>query len=76
MFKQCGIDPLFYTVRERTRDEILPWDFIDVGVTKDFLWREYERAKSEVVTPNCRKKCAGCGSAKFGVGVCMEQRNN
>ncbi len=76
MFKQCGIDPLFYTVRERTRDEILPWDFIDVGVTKDFLWREYERAKAEVVTPNCRKKCAGCGSAKFGVGVCMEQRNN
>ena len=42
-------------------DEILPWDIIDIGVTKEFLIRESEKAKVAVVTPNCREKCAGCG---------------
>ena len=56
-------------------DEILPWDFIDIGVTKQFLKKEWERAKQELVTPNCRTKCAGCGAARFGGGVCFEDKN-
>ena len=72
--EENGIDYTFYTSRERDRDEILPWDFIDAGVTKSFLWREYEQAKKETVTPNCRQKCAGCGAMSFGGGVCFESR--
>ena len=60
-FKETGIDIEFYTLRERSTDEILPWDFIDAGVTKKFLIREWEQAKAETVTPNCRQKCSGCG---------------
>ncbi len=69
-----GIDYRFYTSRERKKEEILPWDFIDAGVTKDFLWQEYEQAKQGAVTPNCRQKCAGCGAMTFGGGVCFEPR--
>ncbi|MFW5670480.1 MAG: B12-binding domain-containing radical SAM protein, partial [Acetivibrio ethanolgignens] len=72
--EENGIDYTFYTSRERDREEILPWDFIDVGVTKSFLWREYEQAKKETVTPNCRQRCAGCGAMSFGGGVCFESR--
>ena len=60
-FEEAGIDPDFYTYRERPADEILPWDFIDAGVSKQFLRREYETAKAEKVTPNCRMRCSGCG---------------
>lgn len=67
-----NIDIDFYTSRERDYEEILPWDFIDVGVTKKFLIREYEQAKGEALTPNCRQKCSGCGAASFGGGVCFE----
>ncbi|MGN0350549.1 MAG: TIGR03960 family B12-binding radical SAM protein [Roseburia sp.] len=74
-FAECGIDPDFYTMRERPLDEIFPWDFIDVGVTKAFLKREWETAHSETVTPNCRMRCSGCGVAKFGGGVCVEDKN-
>lgn len=63
----------FYNYREREKDEILPWDFIDIGVSKNFLWREYENSEKETVTPNCRQKCSGCGAMKFGAGVCVEQ---
>lgn len=63
----------FYNYREREKDEILPWDFIDIGVTKEFLWREYENSRKEQVTPNCRQKCSGCGAMRFGAGVCLEQ---
>ncbi|MBQ8955511.1 MAG: TIGR03960 family B12-binding radical SAM protein [Lachnospiraceae bacterium] len=70
-FADTGIDIDFYTLRERTLDESFPWDFIDIGVTKDFLKREYQRSKEEIVTPNCREKCSGCGAAKFGGGVCF-----
>ena len=73
--KETGIDPEFYTTRERSTDELLPWDFIDIGVTKDFLKREWQRAKEETVTPNCRMQCAGCGAMKFGGGVCFENKN-
>lgn len=68
------IDIDFYTSRERDYEEILPWDFIDVGVTKKFLIREYEQAKGAAVTPNCRQKCSGCGAASFGGGVCFESK--
>lgn len=71
-FAECGIDPDFYTMRERSLDEIFPWDFIDVGVTKEFLKREWQNAMSESVTPNCRMRCSGCGAKKFGGGVCYE----
>lgn len=71
-FAECGIDPDFYTMRERSLDEIFPWDFIDVGVTKEFFKREWQNAMSESVTPNCRMRCSGCGVKKFGGGVCYE----
>lgn len=60
-FKIIGVDPEFYTSRERTVDELFPWDFIDVGVTKKFLWREWENALAEKVSPDCRNNCHGCG---------------
>ena len=74
-FKETGIDIEFYTLRERSTDEILPWDFIDAGVTKKFLIREWEQAKAEIVTPNCRQKCSGCGVLKYKGGVCCESKN-
>ncbi len=74
-FEEEGIDIMFYTKRERDLDEILPWDFIDVGVSKEFFKREWQRAKDEVVTPNCRMACQGCGAAAFGGGVCFEAKN-
>ena len=69
------IDIGFYTYRDRSVDEILPWDFIDIGVTRKFMEKEWERAQAEVVTPNCRMKCSGCGAAKFGGGVCFGNKN-
>ena len=71
-FDELGIDPNFYTARERSYEEVLPWDHIDIGVTKNFLMRENEKAKQSVTTPNCRQKCAGCGVKSFGTGVCYE----
>ena len=61
-FKACGIDPNFYTTRGFGEDELLPWDGIDVGVTKKFLLRERKQAYAETVTPDCREGCAGCGA--------------
>ena len=74
-FAECGIDTDFYTMRERDLDEIFPWDFIDTGVSKEFLKREWKNAHDEKVTPNCRMKCSGCGAMKFGGGVCFENKN-
>lgn len=73
-FSELNLDPDFYTMRERSVEEILPWDFIDVGVSKKFLIREWERAKNETITPNCREKCSGCGAGVFGGGVCIENK--
>lgn len=73
-FAQCGVDPDFYTVRERALDEIFPWDFIDCGVTKEFLKREWMRAQQETVSPNCRVQCQGCGANRFDCGVCLETK--
>lgn len=74
-FDEEGVNIDFYTTRERSLDEVLPWDFIDCGVTKSFLKKEYERAMAGVVTPNCRMQCNGCGAASFGGGVCFEDKN-
>ncbi|HBA64128.1 MAG TPA: TIGR03960 family radical SAM protein, partial [Lachnospiraceae bacterium] len=71
-FEETGISIEFYTKRQRDLDEIFPWDFIDAGVTKEFLKREWKRAMEGVVTPNCRMQCQGCGAMKYGGGVCFE----
>ena len=74
-FENTGVDTAFYNLRERKEDELFPWDFIDIGVSRDFLYREWQRALAEEVTPNCRMQCSGCGAAKFGGGVCYEGKN-
>jgi len=74
-FENTGIDIAFYNLRERDLDEILPWDFINIGVTKAFLKKEWANALAEKVTPNCRTSCAGCGASIFGGGVCFESKN-
>ena len=74
-FETCGVDPDFYTLRERSLDEVFPWDFIDAGVTKEFLKREWNQAMNETVTPNCRQKCSACGALKYKGGVCYENKN-
>ncbi len=75
-FKECQIDPFFYTTRERAEDEIFPWEMIDIGVTKAFLLREWKNALAGKPSSNCRKDCLGCGAAAYGVGVCKESRIN
>ena len=75
-FAECGIDPDFYTVRERSLEEIFPWDFIDCGVTKDFLKREWQKAQKEEISHNCKIKCQGCGASRFGGGICFEGRDS
>ncbi len=70
-FAECGIDPDWY-LRERSYDEVLPWEHISIGITKEFFMRENEKAKRAETTPNCRQKCAGCGANQFGAGVCFE----
>ena len=74
-FEKTGVDIDFYTTRPRDLDEVFPWDFIDIGVTKDFMKREWKNAMEGTVTPNCRMQCAGCGAAVFGGGVCFEGKN-
>lgn len=74
--EKAGISLDFYAYRQRDLDEVLPWDFIDVGVRKDFFKKEWQRATVEqVVTPNCRMQCSGCGAAGFKGGVCFEGKN-
>ena len=68
-FAELGIDPAFYAYRRREKDEIMPWDVIDCGVTKEFLWREKEKAEKAQTTKDCRKGCNGCGLQRFK-GVC------
>lgn len=74
-FDECGIDMDFYTTRERPLDEIFPWDYIDDGVSREFLEREWKNAVEETVTPNCRERCSGCGGMQFQGGVCYENQN-
>ena len=65
-FAACGIDPAFYTSRGFGLDEVLPWDIIDIGVTKAFLRRERDKAYKGETTPSCAEKCSGCGANKLG----------
>ncbi|RGY95280.1 TIGR03960 family B12-binding radical SAM protein [Clostridium sp. AM58-1XD] len=74
-FETCGLSVDFYTTRTRSLDEVFPWDFIDAGVSKEFLKREWNEAVAEHVTPNCRQKCSACGAMKFKGGVCFENKN-
>ena len=73
-FAENGLSPEFYAGRKREYSEVNPWDHLDYGVTKKFLILENERAHKAVTTPNCREKCAGCGAACYGEGVCFEKR--
>lgn len=66
VFERTGVDPAFYANRRYSYDEVLPWDIIDCGVSKEFLIRESKRAHAEECTPNCREKCSGCGANKLG----------
>lgn len=71
-FEEEGIDIGFYTTRERELDEIFPWDFIDCGVTKEYLKREWKKAMNGEVSPNCKEKCQGCGAMRFETGICIK----
>ena len=75
-FEQCGIDPLFYTSRKRSFEEILPWDHLDYGIRKEFLISENKKAHESVTTPHCRIKCAGCGANKLNGGKCDAMRKD
>lgn len=74
-FDITGLSPDFYAHRERDIDEILPWDFINIGVRREYLAKEYEKALSGIVTPNCKENCNGCGAACFEGGICYEGKN-
>ena len=73
VFHDCGIDPAFYANRRRSFDEVLPWDHMDYGVSKEFLIQECKRAYAAETTPNCRQSCSHCGAAQFGGGICFEK---
>lgn len=69
-FRECGVDPAFYSNRRREFSEILPWDHLDYGIRKEFLAEENKKAHQSVTTPNCRQKCAACGAARLNGGKC------
>ncbi len=73
-FEECGIDPDFYSKRERSFDEVLPWDHIDIGVTKEFLIKEAKLAKMAVTTKNCMEACNNCGAQSFKCGICTKEK--
>ncbi|MBR6257416.1 MAG: TIGR03960 family B12-binding radical SAM protein [Lachnospiraceae bacterium] len=73
-FESCGVDYGFYIYRERPEDEVFPWDVIDSGVTKKYLYREWMNSKAGTVTLNCRDKCVGCGAGSFTCGICIQPR--
>lgn len=72
-FEECGLDIGFYTTRERADNEIFPWDFIDCGVTREFLLREWKKAQEQTISPNCKAQCQSCGANRFGVGICYDR---
>ena len=74
VFKDLGIDPAFYANRQRSFDEVFPWDHLDYGIKKEFLIEECKRAYASETTPNCREKCSACGAACFKGGLCVEKR--
>ena len=74
VFKDLGIDPAFYANRQRSFDEVFPWDHLDYGIKKEFLIEECKHAYASETTPNCREKCSACGAACFKGGLCVEKR--
>lgn len=64
-FDDAGVDPTFYAHRERSKDEVMPWDVVDVGVRKEHLWHEKEQCYRSELSPDCRKQCSACGAAKL-----------
>ena len=64
-FDNAGVDPTFYAHRERCKDEVMPWDVVDVGVRKEHLWHEKEQCYRSELSPDCRKQCSACGAAKL-----------
>lgn len=72
VFKTCDIDPNFYTLRQRSYDEVLPWDHIDVGVSKKYLIKEAQKAMAGETTQDCRINCTGCGVQALEGGLCIE----
>lgn len=70
-FEENNINIDFYTTRKRADDELFPWDFIDCGVNKSFLLREWHNAQAGIVSPNCKDKCSGCGAGTFSAGICL-----
>ncbi len=69
-FAECGVDPDFYSARRRSYEEILPWDHLDHGPSKEFLIRENEKAKEAATTPHCRLQCSNCGAQRLNGGKC------
>ena len=75
-FEANGLSPEFYANRERSFDEVLPWDIMDYGVSKKFLIEEMKKAEQGITTQNCRENCSHCGAACFKSGICIESRGN
>ncbi len=75
-FEDCGLDISFYTTRPRADDEIFPWDFLDCGVTRNFLLREWKKAQAQTISSNCKVQCQGCGANRFGGGICFEEKTH
>ena len=74
-FEELNMDPYFYTARERSKDEVFPWDHLDIGVSKKFLYNEWQKSQAGEVTPNCSERCSGCGANCYGGGICYESKN-
>ncbi|MFI3205716.1 MAG: TIGR03960 family B12-binding radical SAM protein [Clostridia bacterium] len=76
VFEDLGIDPTWYANRHRSFDEVLPWDHISYGVTKEFLIKECKKAYDAETTANCKEKCSNCGANCFKGGICYEKSKN
>jgi len=68
-FEQCGLDPAFYALRERTYGEILPWSVVSTGIHDNYLWNERELSRKNTKTPDCREKCSACGASRLLKGA-------
>lgn len=75
-FADCGVDPDFYNYRTPALDEVMPWDHMDVGVSRDHLVREYQKALAATTTPPCNRQCSGCGANKLLGGPCFDYSQN
>ena len=73
-FADCGLDPAFYANRQRGKEEVFPWDHLDYGIRKEFLWEDWQRALAGVTTPNCKEACSHCGAACYKGGICVAKR--